>query len=44
MYVGDATLRKGRNVLVPYCLLHRDESIWGTQTNSTQTDFSRKAI
>lgn len=32
-YMGDATLRKGRNVLVPYCLLHRDESVWGESPN-----------
>lgn len=27
--IGDFTLRKGIEVLVPYCLLHLDSSVWG---------------
>lgn len=31
--IGDLTLRKGIEVLVPYCQLHLDDSVWGPSPN-----------
>ena len=37
--IGDFTLQKGINVIVPYCQLHLDESVWGP--TPTQFDPER---